>query len=90
MGYATAVKVAPLGRVATMESAEAAWATRQLLKRIFRVGLPANSPTWEQTLAKYGPDASAIIRGAGRSSRLWNAVGFDGALGGAVGVAQEQ
>ena len=86
MGYALTAKALSMARLAggaaTMESAMAANASRNLLRRIYRGGFPAKPTTWDDALAKYGPDWEAIIRGAGRSDKGWNALGINGYFGG--------
>jgi RHS repeat-associated protein len=89
MAYAGLAKVLTVGLPATMEAAEAAFTTRQILKRIFRVGFPANNPTWERVATKYAGNPQAIIDGAGRTNLRVNAVGAQMLVGGAVSSASK-
>jgi len=91
MGYAVTAKALSSLRLAsgaaTFESAFAASASRDALRRLYRGLLPGGYKSWDEVLAKYGPNWEEIIRAAGRSDSGWNALGLNSFLGGARGQA---
>jgi RHS repeat-associated protein len=72
MAYAQSAKEMSLAA----RSAQAAWATREELKMIFRLGLRlAPKFTFEEAMARYG-SAEGVIAAAGRTNPIWNAGGL--------------